>query len=64
MWEAVGELAPRLRALVSAKDLGFILSTQVETHLGWEGMEGIMGEVVEKQRDMRALTFVARLGWF
>jgi hypothetical protein len=67
VWEADGDLAPRLRAPVLAKDLGFILSTQVETHLGWEGMEGMMGccrEVVEKQRDMEALTFVLRLGWF
>ena len=32
VWEADGDLAPRLRAPVLAKDLGFILSTQVETH--------------------------------
>jgi hypothetical protein len=39
VWEADGELAPRLRAPVLAEDLGFILSTHVETHLGWEGIE-------------------------
>ena len=67
MWEADGELAPWLRAPVLAQDLGSVLSTHVDSHLGWEGMEGRMGccsEVVEKQRDMGALTCVVKLGWF
>ena len=47
VWEADGELAPRLRAPVLAEDLGFILSTHLETHLGWKGIE-VSWDVAER----------------
>ena len=47
VWEADGELAPRLRAPFLAEDLGFILSTHLETHLGWKGIE-VSWDVAER----------------
>lgn len=52
-------MAPWIRALVLAKDLGSHVSTDAECDLEWEGIEDLM----EKRGDMGALTFVVRLGW-